>query len=581
MTRFDLFALVMTAPLAVLAAPVAAQTAPEIAGEWHGTIAGATGDTTLVLYVTRGEGGALTAGIESRDVAPGRRAPVTEVAVANGHLTFRIPALDAVYEGAWDEAAQRWRGALLRGQRQPLDFAKGQPPVKPLIDGLDGRWEGEFEANGTRLRQVLRFESGEWGTYALYDSPDQYVTNVPVTGLARDGRAVRFSLFRGAAMFDGVLSEDGGTLTGSLKAPGQPDGAGQVTFTRTRATAAQAPPARPQNPVGPLPYKAEEVAFDNPAAPGVRLQGTLTLPPGPGPFPVAIMISGSGQHDRDETLDGHKPFWVIADHLTRNGIAVLRFDDRGAGLSTGDAAAATPGAKASDANAAFAFLAGRPEIRRDAIGFIGHSEGGLIGPVAMAANDEAAFLVSLAGPADDPLASALAQLALLLPSEGVRPEAVPAFQAAFAAIFNSMRGTATPAAGRAAAAAALTPELKAAMGIPPDNDAAALLNRWAAPRVWYLAQHDSAATLARIDAPVLALNGSLDLQVAPEQNLAAFREGLAHNRDVTVVELPGINHMFQTAKTGGRGEYRDIEETIAPAVLTLISDWINQRFRKP
>jgi dienelactone hydrolase len=578
MRRFSTLACALAAPLAVLAAPAIAQAAPEIAGEWHGAIAGATGDTTLVLYVERGADGALAAGIESRDVAPGRRAPVTDVAVAGGRLTFRIPALDAAYEGAWDVAAQRWRGALVRGQRQPLDFARGQPPAKPLIEGLDGRWEGAFYANGTRLRQVLRIESGEWGTSAVYDSPDQYVTNVPVLGLSREGKAVRFSMFRGGVVFEGELSEAGSTLSGSLKAPGQPDGAGQVTFSRTQTTVEVAPPARPQNPVGPVPYKVEEVEFDNPAAPGVRLKGTLTLPRGPGPFPAAIMISGSGQHDRDETLDGHKPFWVIADHLARNGIAVLRFDDRGAGQSTGDAVSATPGDKASDANAAFAFLSDRAEVRTDAIGFIGHSEGGLIGPVAMAANERAAFLVSLAGPADDPLASALGQLALLLPSEGVNPEAVPAFQAAFAAIFNSMRGTATPAAGRAAAAAALTPAHKAAMGIPPDNDAAALLNRWAAPRVWYLAQHDSAATLAAIDAPVLALNGSLDLQVAPDQNLAAFREGLKHNPDVTTLELAGLNHMFQQATTGGRGEYRDIEETIAPDVLALISDWINARF---
>ena len=572
MTRYISLAL---APVVLLAGGTAtAQTAPEIVGDWHGAVAGSTGDTMIVLHVTRGADGVLAGGLENRDVAPGASAPVADLVVADGRLTFRVPAVRATYEGTWDETTQQWRGAMTTGRALPLNLAKGSPPPKPLVEGLDGRWEATVEANGAKLRQVLRFSSGEWGTTALLDSPDQYLNNVPVGDLAREGQTVRFSLARGAVRFEGTLSEDGATLSGRFKAAGQPDQV--LTFTRTVTELAT--PNRPQNPVGPVPYKAEDVAFDNPAAPGVRLVGTLTLPRGAGPFPVAIMLSGSGQHDRDETLDGHKPFWVIADHLTRNGIAVLRFDDRGAGQSTGDRSTATPGDKASDGNAAFAYLLGRPDIRHDAIGFIGHSEGGLIGPIAMANNDKAAFLVSLAGPAEAPLRTALAQLALLLPSEGVSPQAVPAFQAAFTAVFEAMAGTANPAAGRAAAAAALTPELKAGIGLPAGNDGAALLGNWASPRVWYLAQYDSAATLARIAAPVLALNGSLDVQVAPELNLAAWREGLKHNGDATVVGLPGINHMFQTATSGGRGEYQDIEETIAPAVLDLISGWLRERF---
>lgn len=571
MTRFTLLAL---APIALVASPATAQTAPEIVGNWHGVVAGSTGDTTIVLHVTRGADGVLAAGLENRDVAPGSSAPVADLAVADGRLTFRVPAVRATYEGTWDEAAQHWRGAMTTGRALPLNLAKGSPPPKPLIEGLDGRWEATVEANGAKLRQVLRVSSGEWGTTALFDSPDQYVNNMPVGDLAREGRTVRFSLARGAARFEGTLSADGGTLTGSFKVAGQPE---QV-LTFARAAAGPAAPNRPQNPAGAVPYKAEEVAFDNPAAPGVRLAGTLTLPPGAGPFPVAIMLSGSGQHDRDETLDGHKPFWVIADHLTRHGVAVLRFDDRGAGQSTGERSTATPGDKASDGNAAFAYLLGRPDIRRDAIGFIGHSEGGLIGPIAMASNDKAAFLVSLAGPAASPLEAALAQLRLLLPTEGASTEQVARAQAAFTAMFKAMVGTATPAAGRAAAAAVLTPEIKASLGLPPDDDGAALLGNWAGPRVWYLANYQPAPVLARITVPVLALNGSLDLQVAPDQNLAAFRAALKDNPDVTVVKLTGINHMFQTATTGGRGEYQDIEETIAPAVLDLISDWLRERF---
>ena len=570
------FTLVAAASFAVLAGPASAQAAPEIVGDWHGTVAGSTGDSTMILHVARGADGVLTGTFENRDVAPGTGAPVADLAVTNGRLTFRVPAVRATYEATWDEGAQQWRGAVTTGRAMPLDLAKGLPPAKPRIEGLDGRWDAAVEANGATLRQVLRVSTGEWGTTALFDSPDQYVSNMPVGDLVRDGRAVRFTLSRGAARFEGVLSDDGQALSGAFTAGGQSGPA--MTFARAQAPAQLASPNRPQNPTGAVPYEAQEVAFDNPAAPGVRLAGTLTLPQGPGPFPAAIMLSGSGQHDRDETLDGHKPFWVIADHLTRRGIAVLRFDDRGAGESTGERATATPGDKASDANAAFAYLLARPEIRPDAIGFIGHSEGGLIGPIAMAGNDRAAFLVSLAGPAADPLESALAQLRLLLPSEGLGAEQVGRFQAAFTGVFKALRGTATPADGRTAAAATLTPEVKTSLGLPPETDGAALLDNWASPRVWYLAQYDPAPVLARIRVPVLALNGSLDLQVAPGQNLAAFRAALKDNPDATIVELPGLNHMFQTARTGGRGEYRDIEETIAPSVLALIGDWIGERF---
>ncbi len=338
--RLRQLALAIAALFAAAASgPTLAQATPDIVGEWHGYAAVATGDQMMALTITRGADGALAGEFENRDVAPGRRAPVSEIVAANGRLTFRIAPLNITYEAAWDEAARQWRGTISRGAT-PLSFSRGLPPAKPRIEGLDGLWEATVEANGTRLRQVLRIASGEWGTNGVLDSPDQYVSNIVMTGLAREGRVVRFSIARGAGQFEGLLSEDGDELAGVFKAAGQES---PISYRRTHATAESAPPRRPQNPVEPVPYRQEEVAFDNPAAPGIRLSGTLTLPHGEGPFPVAIMLAGSGQHDRDETLDGHKPFLVIADRLTRDGMAVLRFDERGAGKSTGEAYVATSG----------------------------------------------------------------------------------------------------------------------------------------------------------------------------------------------------------------------------------------------
>lgn len=563
--------------VALITGPAVAQGAPDIVGEWHGYAAVATGDQMMALTVTRVADGTLKGEFEARDTAPGRRAPVTEIVATNGRLTFKLAALAATYEATWDDAAKLWRGKISRGNT-PINFSRGLPPVKPRIGGLDGRWEATVDANGTKLRQILRISSGDWGTNALMDSPDQYVSNIVIANLAREGRLVRFSIARGAGQFEGILSEDGDGLTGILKAAGQQS---PLSFTRTQAVAEQAPPKRPQEPKEPLPYRQEEVAFDNPAAPGVHLFGTLTLPRGKGPFPVAITIAGTGQHDRDETLDGHKPFLVIADHLTRNGIAVLRFDERGAGKSTGQAYDATSGDKASDANAAFGYLLTRADIRRDAIGFIGHSEGGLIGPIAMASNDKVAFLVSLAGPAVDIIDLVKSQRRIMAGGEGASQEQLLRTEPQTIAIWKTLADAPTPEAGRAALLALMTPQFKAAMGLPPEIDSALALREFMRARVWYLARYDPVPNLARIKVPVLALGGSLDHQTESGPNLDAWRKRLTNSKDVTVKELPGLNHMFQHAKTGGRGEYRDIEETFDPATLKLISDWIGKRFLKP
>lgn len=564
---------------ALIAVPAAAQDAPDIAGTWHGAVAVPTGNLTLVLYAERGDDGALAARIENFDQNPGNATPITEIAATGGKLSFKVAPINASYEGTWDAAAQQWKGTLNQGQAMPLDFARGAPSPKPVVAGLDGVWEGTIERNGARLRQALRIRTIAQGTFALYDSPDQMVNGAIVTDLARDGRTVSFAAFNGLTRFTGTLSEDGKQLSGTWVTPNQPDLA--VRYTHREALAAAPQLNRPQEPKAPFPYRVEEVAFDNPAAPGVRLAGTLTLPEGEGPFPAAILLTGSGGQDRDEALMGHKPFAVIADHLTRHGIAVLRYDDRGIGKSTGNYAQATSPDHASDANAAFAWLAARPEIRRDAIGFIGHSEGGITAPTAMATNREVAYFVSLAGPGTDLIQLLLSQRRLITAQMGMSEEEISRVEPVMAAMFRAIAAADTAQAGFDAAMAVLTPEAKAALGMPPEMDGAIVVRQVSEPWLQYLLKYDPAPNLARITVPVLALNGSLDLQVPPKENLAAIRAALKDNPDVTIVERPGLNHLFQPARTGHVSEYRDIEQTFDPATLELIGDWISERFVKP
>jgi dienelactone hydrolase len=551
--------------LAALLAP-AAQAQESWTGDWHGTLATPRGELRLVLTVRAGEGGALAAELESPDQAPGRKIPVTGFAIADGRMRFAIPAIGASYEGAWRQETARFSGTFTQGAALPLDLERGPAAARPTIAGLDGIWEGSVTRNGTPLRLILRVITTAGGTVAALDSPDMLAMGLPVAGLAREGETVTFAVPAGASRYRGILAPGGARMTGTWSRAGSPDA--EVAFVRRApGTAAQAP-ARPQMPRAPFPYRTEEVRFPNSGASGVTLAGTLSLPEGRGPFPAAILITGSGGQDRDETIFGHKPFAVLADHLTRNGIAVLRYDDRGIGASTGTQAGATSADFATDANAAFAYLGGRPEIDRRAIGFIGHSEGGMIGPIAAMDNPDVAWLVLLAAPGVAIPRLMAAQARAIGSAQGMsaaqQEQSVAAQQALFAAA--ALDGDAAAVAARLEAA-----------GVPP-GQSTLLAAQARDPWLRYFVRYDPAPALARIHVPLLALNGALDRQVLPRENLAGIRAATAANRDVTIRELPGLNHLFQTARTGAAGEYADIEETFAPAAVELVTNWIRARF---
>jgi hypothetical protein len=258
----------------------------------------------------------------------------------------------------------------------------------------------------------------------------------------------------------------------------------------------------------------------------------------------------------------------------------LRYDDRGTAKSTGDFASATSADFASDANAAARYLETRPDIRHDAIGFIGHSEGGMVAPIAMADNPDIAFLVMLAGPGASLEQLMLSQRRLAGSQMGMSEEALDKSEPVMAALFKAIGGADTPAAGKAAARALLTPDALTALGAPSGTAPDVILNQLTTPWFWYFIKYDPRPNLARITVPVLALNGSLDRQVPAKANLAAIASALANNPDATEIELPGLNHLFQSAKTGAVGEYADIEQTIAPLALDTMTDWLAKRFVK-
>lgn len=388
-----------------------------------------------------------------------------------------------------------------------------------------------------------------------------------------DGARLHFAVNKLNLNYDGVWNDEEKAWKGTL--------AFQQVYPLVlkRATAEDMAPAvrkRPQEDAiraGPGPYVQREVHFNNFAAHN-QLAGTLSLPNGAGPFPAVVLVSGTGHNTRDEDVRGHKVFLVLADALNRQGFAVLRYDKRGVGGSSGDYDAATTADFASDAGAAVAWLKTQAEIDRSRIGVLGHSEGGIIAPAVAATDKGVAFVVMIAGPClrGDRLfvlQSTMTAKAYGAPDDYIARRKV-FDQQLYRAILSAPSESAALDRAKALVAQGVADKLIDA------NEAESLPDDDTRPWERYFLAYDPAPTLARLTVPVLVLNGSLDVPVPAKENLAAAREALRNNATATVIELPRMNHLPQDAKTGAPSEYNDIEETMSPAALKLIADWLSR-----
>jgi hypothetical protein len=310
----------------------------------------------------------------------------------------------------------------------------------------------------------------------------------------------------------------------------------------------------------------------------------LTVPRGSGPFAAAILITGSGPQDRDETLMGHRPFWVIADSLTRRGIAVLRLDDRGVGKSTGNSARATITDMAGDVLAGVEFLKGRKQIDAKRIGVIGHSEGGIVGPLTASMSSDIAFVVMLAGtgvPGDQVLAL---QGEMVAKAAGASDDAIAAnrtIQKTLLDIMRAERGEKDEKVVTEKLRQAWAEVKPKGAGADVDKMMDAQIAGIVSPEIRSFLYHDPAPVLRSLQVPVLALNGSRDIQVPPSQNLPAIVAALTAggNNDFMVAELPGLNHLFQKCTTCAVSEYSQLEETFSPTALEIMGDWVTRHSR--
>ena len=445
---------------------------------------------------------------------------------------------------------------------------------------VDGDWHGVLHTGAIQLRIGVHIKRESGGTVsATFDSYDQNALGLPVDRVSFYGSRLNFEMMGLKVHYEGTLSADGSKIEGKFTQGGAPL---PLTFERGSSVAVE----HPQEPKPPFPYRAEDVSYENKTA-NVKLAGTLTIPDGAGPFPAVLLITGSGPQDRDETIFGHKPFLVIADHLTRAGIAVLRVDDRGVGKSTGNLQQSTLEDLTGDVLTGIGYLKSRKEIDPQRIGLIGHSEGALIAPLAVSRSSGVAFIVMLAGPAVKGEELLYAQAAAMDRAMGADETTIAMNREVQEKMFAILEKNGSHTAAAEKELHALIDRMKA--GLPNAQKQAldrmmnAQIHQVLTPAFRYYLNYDPVPALRKVKCPVLALNGSHDRQVPPEQNLPALAAALAAggNRDYEITELPGLNHLFQTSKTGALSEYSQIEEAFSPQALDVMTDWIVRHIAAP
>lgn len=439
---------------------------------------------------------------------------------------------------------------------------------------LPGSWLGKIPINSIDLRLVFNLKLNEKDSLnATLDSPDQGAKNIPLGRVILKEKKLTIL----APLLNG---EYNGTISGDSTIEGTWTQRGVNYPVNLKKLKAPYTINRPQEPKPPLSYTSEDVMFNNSKF-DINLAGTLTIPTGTPPFPAVIMITGSGAQNRDEELLGHKPFLIISDWLTRNGIAVLRYDDRGVGKSQGNYANATSADLATDAEAALIFLKNNPKINPKKIGLIGHSEGGLIAPIVAASNQDIAFIVSLAGPGVIGEQIIIRQSQDISRLSGLSEDQINKSTETNKKFFEVLRKEQDNNKAEIEIIAINKKILEKEKSSKEviEQSVNQLKTTFGAPTYpWfrYFLFTDPAEFWKRVKCPVLALNGEKDLQVAADMNLPAIEKALKStgNNSVKTVKLPGLNHLFQHCKTGLPAEYGEIEETFAPEVLKIISDWI-------
>lgn len=444
---------------------------------------------------------------------------------------------------------------------------------------FEGSWEGALNVQGMQLPLVVHLTKSKDGYVGKFDSPKQKAFGIPLTTMQAQGDTLRFTVADARISYQGIWVM-GDSVVGTFTQAGRGFAMNLQRQAAGTGTAASVAVVRSQNPAKPYPYLSKDVKIKNKSA-KVALAATLSMPAGKGPFPAAVLISGSGPQNRNSEVFDHQPFLVLADFLTRQGIAVLRYDDRGVAGSTGDFSKATSADFATDAAAAYDFLAKTKGIDSRKIGFIGHSEGGMIAPLAYGLRPNAGFLVLLAGvgvPVNELL---LEQLQAVGSTEGLTQATIDSQLLINKSIFGWLKELPAAQAKDSIQALFATALNKLPLGDVEarqqlESQQNSTLTTYTDPWFLYFIRYEPAPALAQVKCPVLALNGDKDVQVIAQSNLAGIEAALQKggNTEVLVETLAGLNHLFQPSKTGAVSEYAEIDITFDKDAMQKISTWI-------
>ncbi len=444
---------------------------------------------------------------------------------------------------------------------------------------FDETWAGNIIADGDTTLAVMYFSKSDTGFQIVSLSfPDDFINFKPNKQSLKED-SLFFEIKKIGAKYSGYFDKQSGIIKGLWHQSGKDF---SLDFTKTNKDFSV---KRPQTPVKPYSYTEEEVVFDNPKD-GIQMAGTLTIPEGKGPFPAVVFISGSGQQERDCEILGHKWALVLADYLTRQGIATLRYDDRGVGKSGGNPYTSTTLDFAGDAASAMLFLKKQDRIDRTKTGLIGHSEGGIIAPMIASKTKEISFLVLLAAPGIDIIDLMIIQNRKMVEGEKIlREEQYPAFDVMLRNVFKTVvRTKDNNEAGKKiiniySQYAKTIDSVQVIKMQLTERSIRQQLIPLLSPWYRYFLSIRPSVYVSKVKCPVLAVNGDKDTQVTADENLAALNDAFrtAGNTKCTVRKMNNLNHLFQTAVTGMPDEYAKNEETISPEVLEIISTWIKQQ----
>jgi uncharacterized protein len=548
-------------------------------GKWKGKLELGQMSLRIVVSIEQNNG-KLKAKLDSPDQNVSG-IPVDEVIADGETVKVVVVSVDGVYAGKLNAEKKIINGNWTQsGRAFELILEKEEAPILPKTQTekqYSSMWEGKLKINSAvSLRIVLKvFNNSDNSLGATLESPDQGTKDIPISSITLTEDSLKFESKLIQGKFAGNIIKDSAIARGKWKQavldlPLELKKVDKLTEVK-----------RPQLPQKPYPYNDEEATFENKSA-GISLTGSFTYPKENKKYPAVVLVTGSGPQDRDETLMNHKPFLVIADYLTRNGIAVLRFDDRGIGKSKGSFSTATTTDFVTDAIAAAEYLKTRKEVDSKKIGIAGHSEGGLIAPLCAVNSNDVSFIVMLAGPGVSGREIILLQAKLISKAEGEKDDEIEKSNKLSEKVYDVINNVENNAEAEKRIKElydeyykTLAPEEKKKFDEQKqviEQSTKQILTPW----FRFFLKYDPRSTLEQVSVPVLALNGEKDLQVPPSQNLPeiekAFKAG--GKKNYKIVEMPGLNHLFQHSKTGSPSEYGTIEETFSEDALKLMKEWI-------